>query len=245
MLHIDSISTRIGVTPVHREVVISVGVGETVAILGPNGAGKTSLLRAVMGLLPLQGGRLLLDGEDISRAEPHERNERGIAYVPEGRRIFAPMTVRENLEIGAYGRNPGPAELRASLEAVFDRLPVLREKADAPGGTLSGGQQQMLAIGRALMSKPKLLLLDEPSLGLAPQIVTAVRDLVADLGSRTGMSILIVEQNAGLALSLADRLYLMSRGEIVEEGSPENMAGTESLRALYLGRVETESDESA
>ncbi len=244
MLSIDAIETRIGASPVHRGVSVDVGDGEVVAILGSNGAGKTSLLRAVMGLLPLRGGRIVLAGSDIGTLPPHERNRRGLGYVPEGRRIFGSMTVRENLELGAYGVDPAPAEMAASTSAMFARFPILEEKAAAAGSTLSGGQQQMLAIARALMSKPKLLLLDEPSLGLAPQMVLAVRDTIRTLQREHGLSVLLVEQNAGLALSVADRVYLMARGAIVDVGTPDRLAESPELRALYLGHADAEASEA-
>ena len=243
MLSIDSIETRIGASPVHRGVSVDVANGEVVAILGSNGAGKTSLLRAVMGLLPLRAGRITLGGRDISKLPPHERNRRGLGYVPEGRRIFGSMTVRENLELGAYGADPSPTGMLASTREMFRRFPILEEKATAAGSVLSGGQQQMLAIARALMSNPKLLLLDEPSLGLAPQMVLAVRDTIRTLQREQSLSVLLVEQNAGLALSVADRVYLMARGTIVDVGTPDRLAESPALRALYLGHDEAEMDE--
>jgi branched-chain amino acid transport system ATP-binding protein len=242
MLSIHNIHTRIGASPVHNDVSIKIRQGEVVVILGSNGAGKTSLLRATMGLLPLTSGKIVLDGEDITSLAAHRRNCKGLGYVPEGRRIFGPMTVRENLEIGAYGINPTRAQIEAGIESNYQRFPVLKEKADAGGGTLSGGQQQMLAIGRALMSSPKLLLLDEPSLGLAPQMVRVVHDTIHML-KREGMSVLLVEQNAGLALAVADRVYLMARGVIVAEGTPDELAGSDILTALYLGHVDKNDKE--
>lgn len=241
MLSIENIHTRIGASPIHRGVTLEVRPGEVVAILGSNGAGKTTLLRAVMGLLPLVSGRIALDGADISGLAPHVRNARGLAFSPEGRRIFGPMTVRENLELGAYGINPNAGELASRVEEMFEQFPILREKAHADGSTLSGGQQQMLAIGRALMSRPRFLLLDEPSLGLAPQMVKAVHDTVRAVRDRGATSVLLVEQNAGLALSVADRLYLMARGEIVAQGTPAELAGSDALKAVYLGQAETET----
>lgn len=245
MLSIHNIHTRIGASPVHNDVSIKIAQGEVVVILGSNGAGKTSLLRATMGLLPLTSGKIELDGEDISNLPPHRRNIKGLGYVPEGRRIFGPMTVRENLEIGAYGINPSRAQIEAGIESNYQRFPVLKEKADAGGGTLSGGQQQMLAIGRALMSNPKLLLLDEPSLGLAPQMVRVVHDTIHMLKREEGMSVLLVEQNAALALAVADRVYLMARGVIVAEGTPAELAGSDLLTTLYLGHVDKKDKETA
>jgi branched-chain amino acid transport system ATP-binding protein len=240
-LLVDNIRTRIGVTPVHRGVSIAVAECETVAILGSNGAGKTSLLRAIMGLLPLADGSIVLFGRNISRALPHTRNILGLGYVPEGRRVFATMTVRENLELGAYGRAPDAPDMQDSIEEMFAQFPILREKADAPADSLSGGQQQMLAIARALMSRPRVLLLDEPSLGLAPQIVLAVRDTIRHLPQKAQTAVLLVEQNAGLALSVADRVYLMSRGTIIDEGTPAYVEQGDALRLLYLGDSETKS----
>lgn len=241
MLSIEGLFTRIGESPVHRGVSVQIGQGEVVAILGSNGAGKTSLLRAIMGLLRVGAGRILLDGEDISRRLPHQRNTRGLAIAPEGRRIFGPMSVRENLELGAYGVDPSPGSLQASVARMYDMFPVLREKASEDGSTLSGGQQQMLAIARALMSSPRVLLLDEPSLGLAPQLVRTVHDTIQQLRRQQSMSILLVEQNAGLALSVADRVYLMAHGEIVAHGTPDSLSNSDALRALYLGDPEEES----
>lgn len=240
MLSIDNIHTRIGASPIHRGVSIEVGPGEVVAILGSNGAGKTSLLRAIVGLLPLASGRIALDGQDISKLAPHARNTRGLAFAPEGRRIFGAMSVRENLELGAYGVNLPPAKMQESLDRMYEKFPVLGEKADADGSTLSGGQQQMLAIGRALMSSPRFLLLDEPSLGLAPRMVRTVHDTIQLLRQARQTAVLLVEQNAGLALSVADRVFLMTRGEIVAQGSPSELAGSDALRVLYLGQAETE-----
>lgn len=237
MLSIEKIYTRIGASPIHRDLSIKAGDGEIVAILGSNGAGKTSLLRAVMGLLPLESGSIVFDGRDISKLVPHERNRLGLAYVPEGRRIFGPMTVRENLEMGSYGANPPAATMRQRLQAMYERFPVLKEKAAALGSTLSGGQQQMLAIARALMSNPQRLLLDEPSLGLAPQMVRAVHDTVKRLREKHRVGVLLVEQNAGLALAVADRVYLIARGSIVEQGTPQELGRSSALRALYLGEV--------
>jgi len=235
MLAVDDIHTRIAASPIHRGISIEVHQGEVVAILGSNGAGKTSLLRAIVGLLPLASGRISLGGEDISRMAPHERNVRGLGYAPEGRRIFGPMTVRENLELGSYGVNLKGLAMEQAVERMFSLFPILREKASDDGGTLSGGQQQMLAIGRALMSSPGFLLLDEPSLGLAPQMVRAVHDTIQRLREDKRTSVLLVEQNAGLALAVADRVYLMARGEIVAHGTCAELAGSDTLRALYLG----------
>jgi branched-chain amino acid transport system ATP-binding protein len=239
MLLIEDIHTRIGPSPIHRGVSLDVLPGQVVAILGSNGAGKTTLLRAIMGLLPLAAGRIRLDDLDISSWPPHARNAKGLAFSPEGRRIFGQMTVRENLELGAYGIAPSAVDLASAVEEMYGKFPILREKAEADGSTLSGGQQQMLAIARALMSRPRFLLLDEPSLGLAPQMVRAVHDTIRMVRESGKTAVLLVEQNAGLALSVADRLYLMARGEIVAQGTPAELADSEALRAVYLGQAET------
>lgn len=242
MLEVDHIRTRIGVTPVHHDVSVNVRRGEVVAILGSNGAGKTSLLRAAMGLLPLASGEIRFGGSPFGTAKPHARNRAGVAYVPEGRRIFGPMTVRENLEIGCYGMALSATETAARVADMFQRYPVLEEKAGAHGSTLSGGQQQMLAIARALMSRPQLLLLDEPSLGLAPKMVRGVHDTIHSLREEHEMSVLLVEQNAGLAMAVADRVYLMANGEIVSEGTPDELEGSDEVLALYLGHSEAEPE---
>jgi branched-chain amino acid transport system ATP-binding protein len=234
MLSIENIHTRIGASPVHRGVSIEIGAGEVVAILGSNGAGKTSLLRATIGLLPLVSGRIMFDGQDLSRLPPHVRNRRGLAYAPEGRRIFGPMTVRENLELGAYGLNPSKAELDAGVQAMYGRFAILKEKAADAGSTLSGGQQQMLAIGRALMSRPRLLLLDEPSLGLAPSIVLDMFNVIREIHA-DGMAILLVEQNITMAMEAAQRAAIIEEGRIAAMGTPQELLARPELRRVYLG----------
>lgn len=206
---------------------------EIVAILGPNGAGKTTLVNSVARMLRPTSGSVILDGVDMLAIAPHEVSSHGVALVPEGRRIFTKMTVEENLDIGAYGKSARP-ERDATLAWVYDIFPRLAERRDQVGGTLSGGEQQMLAIARALMSRPRLLLLDEPSLGLAPIIVHGIFEVLAEVNT-AGVSILLVEQNAVEALDLATRGYVLEEGTIVTEDSAEHLLSDTRLRKAYLG----------
>jgi branched-chain amino acid transport system ATP-binding protein len=210
--------------------------GEYVGVIGPNGAGKTTLLLALSGALPVQSGRITLDGEDLTGVPAHRRVSRGVAIVPEGREVFGPLSVRENLELGAYHRRrTSPrAEVRADLEMVLDLFPVLRQRARQLAATLSGGEQQMLAVGRALMSRPRLLLLDEPSLGLAPVIA---RDILATLGRlhAAGLTCLLVEQDAPLALHATTRSYVFRTGVVVAEGSSAALSANPLVEEIYLG----------
>lgn len=206
--------------------------GELVALIGANGAGKTTLLNVISGIQPVSSGALHYDGQSLAGVSAAQRVERGIVQVPEGRQVFAPLTVRENLELGAYTR-PRQHVARA-MEHVFNLFPILRSRQAAAAGTLSGGEQQMLAIGRALMSEPRVLLLDEPSLGLAPQITSFIFEKVADLNAE-GMSVLLVEQNASLALELADRAYVLETGRIVKSGSGASLLGNSDVQVAYLG----------
>src|SRR5512144_685060 len=227
MLEIDGIQTYYGESHVLHGVSLRVGSGEAVALLGRNGAGKTTLIRSIMGFTPPRDGRILLEGTPIHNWPAHRIARRGIALVPQGRRIFAPLTVRENLTLGA----------RASgwtLDRVFELFPRLRERQRQAGGTLSGGEQQMLAIGRALLTNGRLLLLDEPSEGLAPLLVHEIGRIVRGLKGR-GLSILLVEQNYHLALAVADRVYVMSKGQIVYEGAPASLERDEDIKRRYLG----------
>jgi branched-chain amino acid transport system ATP-binding protein len=206
---------------------LRVGEGEAVALLGRNAAGKTTLIRTVMGFTPPRRGRVLLHGEAIHRWPAHRIARRGVALVPQGRRIFAPLTVRENLLLGA--RPDG-----WTLGRVLDLFPRLRERAGQPGGTLSGGEQQMLALGRALLTNGRLLLLDEPSEGLAPMVVREIGRVLTRIRGE-GLSILLVEQNYHLALQIADRVYVMSKGQIVYEGTPARLESDENVKRRYLG----------
>ncbi len=213
MLEVDRIRVGYGAAPALWEVSLGLEAGELVCVVGPNGAGKTTLINAIAGLHRIESGRLRFDGQDLSRRAPHRFCELGIAIVPEGRRLFTNMTVRENLELGAY-RAGARAQRSASLERVAAIFPVLRERFAAPAGALSGGQQQMLAIGRALMAQPKLLLLDEPSLGLAPTIVIEMFSVIKTIND-SGVAVLLVEQNVAMALDIAMRAYVLEEGRIV------------------------------
>jgi branched-chain amino acid transport system ATP-binding protein len=227
ILDVEGIHTYYAESHVLHGVSLRVAPGEAVALLGRNGAGKTTLIRSIMGFTPPRDGRILVEGEPIHRRPAHQIARRGLALVPQGRRIFAPLTVRENLLLGA--RADG-----WTLNRVFELFPRLGERATQPGGTLSGGEQQMLAVGRALLTNGRLLLLDEPSEGLAPLIVREIGRILARL-KREGLSILLVEQNYHLALQIADRVYVMSKGQIVYEGTPADLSANEEVKHRYLG----------
>ena len=208
--------------------------GEIVTLLGNNGAGKTTTLKTVSGLLAPRRGEILLDGRSLAGAPPHGIVQQGITHVPEGRRIFNRLSVQENLEMGAYTRNDRDVAL--DMEKIFAILPRLKERRTQVAGTLSGGEQQMLAIGRALMAKPRLLLLDEPSMGLAPVLVEQIFDTVLTI-NRGGVTVLLVEQNAAMALSIARRGYVLETGRIVLEGAAAELAGDPEVRRAYLGET--------
>jgi branched-chain amino acid transport system ATP-binding protein len=227
MLDVEGIHTYYGESHVLHGVSLRVGPSEAVALLGRNGAGKTTLIRSIMGFTPPRDGRILLEGEPIHRWPAHQVARRGVALVPQGRRIFAPLTVRENLLLGARANG-------WTLERVLELFPRLRERAVQAGGTLSGGEQQMLAVGRALLTNGRMLLLDEPSEGLAPLIVREIGDILLRL-KQERLSILLVEQNYHLALRVADRVYVMSKGQIVFEGTPPALGANEEVKRRYLG----------
>ncbi len=233
MLEVERIRASYGAAPAVSEVSIRVGAGELACVVGPNGAGKTTLINAISGLHPIEAGALRLDGRDLSRLPPHAFCGEGIAIVPEGRRLFAGMSVRENLELGSYRRAARGRRVE-SLERVCEVFPVLRERLEQPAGTLSGGEQQMLAIGRALMAQPRLLLLDEPSLGLAPAVVLAVFNVIREINAG-GVAVLLVEQNAALALEIAARAYVLEEGRIAAEGRPAELLAKADIRRAYLG----------
>jgi branched-chain amino acid transport system ATP-binding protein len=225
-----------------RGMSLDVGKGEIVALLGANGAGKTTLLRAVTGLLPVHRGKITkgsieLEGARIDRLDAPQIVRRGIAQVMEGRRVFAELTVDENLRAGAFTRS-SRSEVKESYDRVYGLFPILTERRHATAGYLSGGEQQMLAIGRALMAAPRLLLLDEPSLGLAPKIVEQIRDIVVEV-NRQGTSVLIVEQNAQMALAIANRGYVLETGRVVKEGAAEALREDDDIREFYLGMGES------
>jgi len=233
MLKIENVEAGYGSFIVLHDVSLSVSKGEIVALVGPNGAGKTTALKTVMGLTTLYKGRILIEGKDVTKTPPHDRVKAGIALVPEGREIFAPLTVLENLYIGAYHKE-ARQKLSDTLEMVFTIFPRLKERMHQKAGTLSGGESQMLAIGRALMSRPKMLLLDEPSQGLAPKVVIEIFDIFKKLNSEWGLTLLIVEQHVKNSLELADRAYVMESGKIVLEGVSKELINDERLRKAYL-----------
>jgi branched-chain amino acid transport system ATP-binding protein len=233
MLEVREISASYGDVPVLHDVSFQVGEGEIVSIVGSNGAGKSTILRTISGLLQPDRGEMSFCGTRIDRREPHEIVKMGIAHVPEGRRLFNKRTVWENLYLGAYV-SESKAENTRQMEWVFDVLPILRERKNQRAGTLSGGEQQMLAIGRGLMSRPKLLLMDECSLGLQPTIVTRVFELVSQL-HREGMTILLVEQRVHEALELAHRAYVLQTGRIILEGTGRDLLQSDLVRKAYLG----------
>jgi len=234
MLEVERLEVAHGDAVAVWDVSLVVGARELVTVVGPNGAGKTTLIDAIAGLLPIRGGRVRLGGRDLASVPAHELCRHGIALVPEGRRLFPAMTVEENLEIGCYA--PAARARRAeSLERVYATFPILRERRRQLAGSLSGGQQQMVAIGRALMAMPRLLLLDEPSLGLAPQIVDQLFDVVASIHAE-GVAVLLVEQNIVQAFAIAARAYVLEQGRIVAEGAPSELARDARIREAYLGQ---------
>jgi branched-chain amino acid transport system ATP-binding protein len=236
MLELERVRVSYGAAPALVDVSLSVGTRELACVVGPNGAGKTTLINAIAGLHRLERGAMRLDGRDVSRLAPHRYCDVGIAIVPEGRRLFTGMSVRENLELGAY-RRAARARRAQSLERVCTLFPVLRECLHRPAGTLSGGQQQMVAIGRALMAEPRLLLLDEPSLGLAPLIVSALFETIRTIAA-SGVTMLLVEQNVAAALDLATRAYVLEEGRIAAHGAPAELRERPEIRRAYLGLTE-------
>jgi branched-chain amino acid transport system ATP-binding protein len=233
MLRLDDVHVAYGEIPALKGIALEVQQGEIVALLGNNGAGKTTTLRTISGLLVPTRGSVTLEGKPLAGVAAHDVVLRGIAHVPEGRRIFNRLTVRENLMMGAYTRND-TAVIARDLERVFDLFPRLHERITQVAGTLSGGEQQMLAIGRALMGRPRLLLLDEPSMGLAPVLVEQIFDTVRDINTQ-GTTILLVEQNAAMALAVAQRGYVIETGTIVLSGTAAELADNPEVRRAYLG----------
>ena len=232
MLEVSALESRYGRIPALKGIDVAVRAGELVALVGANGAGKTTLLRALSGVQRVSGGRVRYQGADITGAPPERRVRLGIVQVPEGRQMFGPLSVEDNLRLGGYTR---PAQESAStLERVYAMFPVLRQRRHAPAGTLSGGQQQMLAIGRALMTRPRLLLLDEPSMGLAPRLVEEIFACVRGLRA-ADTAIFLVDQNARAALAIADRGYVLETGRIVLAGSGAELLADASVQAAYLG----------
>jgi branched-chain amino acid transport system ATP-binding protein len=231
MLEVAGLKSAYGRIEVLHGLDLTVGEGEIVSLIGANGAGKTTLLRALSGVQPATDGAIRFDGRDVTRAQPHARVAAGIIQVPEGRQVFQPLSVEDNLLLGSYRRRCDPG---ADMARVFELFPVLAEKRRLPAGGLSGGQQQMLAVGRAMMGAPRLLLLDEPSMGLAPVIVAQIFDVIASLKA-AGVTIFLVEQNANAALAISDRAYVMETGRIVMTGTGRALAADANVRKAYLG----------
>ena len=233
MLKIDDINVYYGAIHALKGISLEVDEGEIVTLIGANGAGKSTTLRTISGLLKPKAGGIVFQGEDIAGVPAHEIVKRGISQVPEGRRIFAEMTVRENLDLGAFTRKDKDG-IAADMKHVFELFPRLEERRDQVAGTLSGGEQQMLAMGRALMSRPKLLLLDEPSMGLAPLLIREIFNIIVDI-NKSGTTVLLVEQNANMALSIASRAYVLETGRITLSGSAAELAASEEVKKAYLG----------
>ena len=233
MLKIEDINVYYGAIHAIKGISMEVNEGEIVTLIGANGAGKSTTLRTVSGLLKPKTGKILFEGSDIAGKAAQNIVKTGISQVPEGRRIFANMTVMENLELGAFTRSD-KAGITSDLKMVFDRFPRLEERKTQDAGTLSGGEQQMLAMGRALMSRPRLLLLDEPSMGLAPLLIKEIFSIIQDI-NKTGTTVLLVEQNANMALSIATRAYVLETGRITLQGPAKELAASEAVRKAYLG----------
>jgi branched-chain amino acid transport system ATP-binding protein len=234
MLKLESVSISYGAIQAVRDVSIDVPRGEVVTIIGANGAGKSTLLKSIVGLEPVAGGRISFDGQDITKTPAHRRTGMGVALSPEGRGVFSDQSVRDNLLLGAYSKKSDSARTEQKIEQFFTMFPRLEERQEQLAGTLSGGEQQMLAIARALMSEPKLLLLDEPSLGLAPLIIRDIFDTIRAL-RETGLTILLVEQMANQALGVADRAYVLETGSVTLQGKGSDLLKDPKVRAAYLG----------
>ncbi len=235
MLEVNGLTVSYGHIEAVRDVSFHISEGAIVSLVGPNGAGKTTTLNAISGVVPTAHGSIRFRGKDITRMSAHRRVSEGIVQIPEGRLVLANMTVRENLELGAYRRPT--VETRKTIAAMEERFPILGERRKSPAGTLSGGEQQMLAIARGLMAKPKLLLLDEPSLGLAPLLVQTIFEIIGELHSE-GLTILLVEQNAHQALTVSSHGYVMESGKIVLEGSAKQLMADQAVIDFYLGQVQ-------
>lgn len=233
MLTINDINVFYGAIHAIKGVSLEVNEGEIVTLIGANGAGKSTILRTISGLLKPKTGSIQFEGQEIAGMPAHEIVKTGISQVPEGRRIFAEMTVLENLELGAFTRKDKDG-IKADMELVFNRFPRLKERIGQLAGTLSGGEQQMLAMGRALMSRPRLLLLDEPSMGLAPLLIKEIFAIIQDI-NKTGTTVLLVEQNANMALSIAHRAYVLETGRITLNGDAKELAASDEVRKAYLG----------
>jgi branched-chain amino acid transport system ATP-binding protein len=234
LLKVDNLSTHYGPIQALFDVSLEVRSGELVAMVGANGAGKTTLLHTLSGVQKASGGSIILDGNEISRLAPHKIVQAGVCHVPEGRQVFPPLSVEDNLLLGGYSQRHDKTWLEQELAGIYDLFPILKEKRAQAAGTLSGGQQQMLAIGRALLGRPRLLLLDEPSMGLAPLLVEEIFRVIQSLNQK-GVTILLVEQNARAALGIADRGYVLETGRAVLSASAEELLNDEAVRKAYLG----------
>jgi branched-chain amino acid transport system ATP-binding protein len=232
MLQVENVEVRYGSVPAIHDLSLLVNEGEIVTVLGANGAGKTTTLRMISGLHRPYSGRVLFEGEEIQNRPAHEHVGRGLSHVPEGRRIFATMSVRENLDMGAFGRR---GSYKDDFDHIYSLFPVLGERQKQLGGTLSGGEQQMLAIGRALMARPRLLLLDEPSLGLAPMIIASIFQIIETIRAE-GVTVMLVEQNANQALRIADRGYVLENGHVLYQDTASALLSDDRIRRAYLGQ---------
>ena len=235
LLSVKNINVYYGSIHAIKDVSFHVDEGEIVTLIGANGAGKTTTMHAISGLLKLASGEITYDGKLISKMEAHKIVRLGLAQVPEGRRVFSGLTVQQNLSMGAYTRHDGKDAIQSDYDMVFDLLPRLKERRNQPAGTLSGGEQQMLAVGRALMSRPKLLMLDEPSLGLAPLVVQGIFDIIRTVNQQ-GVTVLLIEQNANMALKIADYAYVLETGLITKSGTGAELLADESIKEAYLGK---------
>ena len=233
MLEVKDIEVHYGVIKAIKGVSFSVNEGEVISLIGANGAGKTTILNAITGIVPISSGSIEFEGKEISKIPAHKIVYMGMSHVPEGRRVFSQLSVLENLKLGAYSRKD-PAEIEESLANVYKRFPRLEDRKKQLAGTLSGGDQQMLAMGRALMARPKIVLMDEPSMGLSPILVSEIFDIIKEI-SNAGTTVLLVEQNAKKALSIADRAYVLETGNIVKSGPAAELLNDESVKKAYLG----------
>ncbi|MCP4996471.1 MAG: ABC transporter ATP-binding protein [Gammaproteobacteria bacterium] len=234
LLKVENLCAHYGPIQALHDISLEVMPGELVAIVGANGAGKTTLLHTLSAVHKVSGGKITLDGVDISRMAAHKIVNAGVGHVPEGRQVFAPLSVEDNLRLGGYSNRKDQAWVENELQRVYERFPILKEKSGQTAGTLSGGQQQMLAIGRALLSRPRLMLLDEPSMGLAPLLVEEIFSVVRELNDQ-GVTILLVEQNARAALGIANRGYVLETGRVVMSAAADKLLGNEAVQRAYLG----------
>lgn len=232
LMEVSGLEVYYGVIQAIKGISFTVNQGEIIALIGANGAGKTTTLQTITGLIPSKAGKIVYDGKDITKLPGHKLVSMGIAHVPEGRRVFAQLSVLQNLKLGAYSRND-KNELEETLTKIYARFPRLEERKNQPAGTLSGGEQQMLAMGRALMSHPRLIVMDEPSMGLSPIYVNEIFDIIQSI-NKDGTTVLLVEQNAKKALSIADRAYVLETGNIVLSGNAKELMNNDSVKKAYL-----------